>query len=160
MDFKHIKLLGTKWTLDNDGIINISRRYSTPMYVYTSFKIIKQKCKGEKEGIDKSKLKPWCTLHTYTHTHTHTHTQSPWIRRMVFSTSHSFSSTFYFENFKQIANRKITNSTWTPYTVHLDSSIEFPHLLSLFLIFYFWLNHLELIIDTDTSSQNTLACIS
>ena len=54
MDFKHIKLLGTKWTLDNDGIINISRRYSTPMYVYASFKIIKQKCKDEKEGIDKS----------------------------------------------------------------------------------------------------------
>lgn len=47
----------------------------------------------------------------YTHTHTHTDTPSPWIRRMVFSTSHSFSSSFYFENFKQIANRKITNST-------------------------------------------------
>lgn len=56
MDFKHIKLLGTKGTLDNDRIINISRRYSTPIYVYISFKIIKQKCKDEKEVLDKSRF--------------------------------------------------------------------------------------------------------
>lgn len=50
MDFKHIKLLGT---LNNGIVINISQRYSTPIYVYTSFKIMKQERNDVKEGIDK-----------------------------------------------------------------------------------------------------------
>lgn len=50
MDFKHIKLLGT---LNNGRVINMSWRYSTPIYVYTSFKIMKQEHKDMKEGIDK-----------------------------------------------------------------------------------------------------------